>query len=79
MTPIGSSVRFVALGRDVSATDSDANGHVKLAAVGNRCDDMLGVDEGELGRNLEIRTGDGARTLGGHVSGRLLDVLAEGR
>ena len=71
MMPIGSSV-------NVAAAHADAHGHLELAAVGHRRDDVLGVDERELSGNLQVGTRDHTRALGGNVRNRFLDVIVEG-
>ena len=40
---------------------------------------MLGIDQRELGGNLQVRTGDNAGTLGGHMRRSLFDVIAQSR
>ena len=68
---------LVALGGHVAAAHADADGHVQLAAVGDRSDDMLRVDERELGRHVKVGAGDRARPLGRHMGGRLFDVVVQ--
>ena len=70
---------LVALGGNVTAAHTDAHRHVKLAAVGNRGDDMLGVDQRELGGNLQVRTGHNAGALGRNMSRGLFHVVIESR
>ena len=66
---------LVALGGHVSAADTDADGHVQLAAVGNRGDDVIGVHQVELARHLQIGAGHRAGALGEHVRGRLVGLV----
>ena len=68
---------LVALGRHVAATHADADRHVQLAAVGNRCDDMLRIHQRELGRDVEIGARDRARALCRHMRRGFLDVVVE--
>ena len=68
MTPIGSLRALVAVGRDVAAADADANAHLELRALVERGDDLLRVDQLELGGNLEVRAG--------HDAGPVTDSVA---
>lgn len=62
---------LVALGRDVATTNADADRHLKLRALGERRDDVIRIDELELGGNFQIGTGDHAGTLRGKRGGSL--------
>ena len=69
---------LVALGRYISAAHANADGHLKRAAVSNSCDDVLGVDQREFSRNLEIGTSNGARTLSMYMRSGLANVTVKG-
>lgn len=75
--PDGILRALVALSRNVTATHADANRHVQLAAIGNRGNDVLRVDQRELGRDVEIGTRDRARTLRRHMCRGFLDVIVQ--
>ena len=75
--PDGILRALVALGRHVTAAHADANRHVQLTAVGDRSDDVLRVDQRELGGNVEIGTRHRARTLRRHMRRGFLDIIVQ--
>ena len=63
---------LVALGRHVATANADADGHLELGALGERRDDMLGIDELEFRGDFQVRAGDHAGALRGERGGSLL-------
>ena len=63
---------LVALGRHIATANADANRHLELRALGKRRNDMIGVDELELGGDFQIGTGNHAGTLRGKRGSSLL-------
>ena len=70
---------LVALSRDVPTAHADADAHVQRAAIGNGANDVLGVNERELGGNLHIGAGHRARALDRNGGRGFRVVLGEGR
>ena len=50
---------------------------IQLTAVGDRSDDVLRVDQRELGGNVEIGTRHRARTLRRHMRRGFLDIIVQ--
>ena len=68
---------LVVIGRDVTAADTNADGHIELTAIGDSSDDVLGIDQRELGGNIEIGAGHHAGALDGHMRDGFLDIAVE--
>ena len=70
-------VALVAFSNYIPTPNANADGHIKLSTIGNRCNHMIGVDEGKFGGNLQVGTGNRARAFCRHMGSCLNSVFSK--